>query len=200
MSVESGSGKVFGWFVNMTSVAGLMTWFGISVTYLRFHAGLVAQGYDRSKLPYASKLNPFAAWYAAIACIVVCFVRLLILSLPHVLTDNITISSPAGLFSSRTTGILPPLLRTILCVDRVLFRLLVELTFHTKPFMLFPALYIGSAIWYRCKPIKAVDMDFVTDIKEIEAATYEDPPPRNWVERFWGWLVSEMELVRHTVS
>ena len=75
MGVSEGSGKVFGWFVNMTSVAGLMTWFGISVTYIRFHKGFIAQGFDRSQLPYASKLNPYAAWYAAFMCIVVCFVR-----------------------------------------------------------------------------------------------------------------------------
>ncbi|KAG8678920.1 hypothetical protein FRC09_019416, partial [Ceratobasidium sp. 395] len=29
MSVNSGAGTVFGWFANMTAVAGLMTWFGI---------------------------------------------------------------------------------------------------------------------------------------------------------------------------
>ncbi|KAJ3479841.1 hypothetical protein NLI96_g8777 [Meripilus lineatus] len=55
------------------SIAGLMTWFGISFTYIRFHKGFKVQGYDRSKLPYASKLQPFAAWYAMIACLVICF-------------------------------------------------------------------------------------------------------------------------------
>lgn len=77
MGVKSGSNKVFGWFQNMTSVAGLMTWFGISLTYLRFYAGLKAQGYDRSKLPYVSRLNPYAAWYAVIACPVICFVSVI---------------------------------------------------------------------------------------------------------------------------
>jgi amino acid transporter len=75
MGINAGSGRVFGWFVNMTAVAGLMTWFGISFTYIRFHKGLLAQGYDRSTLPFASKLQPYAAWYAAVACLVVCFVR-----------------------------------------------------------------------------------------------------------------------------
>lgn len=50
-----------------------MTWFGISFTYLRFYAGMKAQGLDRKKLPYSSKLQPYAAWYAAIATIVVSF-------------------------------------------------------------------------------------------------------------------------------
>ena len=74
MGVSTGAGKVFGWFSNMTSIAGLMTWFGIGVTYLRFYAGMKAQRFDRSQLPYASKLQPFAAWYALVFCLVICFV------------------------------------------------------------------------------------------------------------------------------
>ncbi|KAF8219212.1 hypothetical protein L208DRAFT_1342217 [Tricholoma matsutake] len=73
MGVNTGSGKVFGWFANMTSIAGLMCWFGITVTYVRFYAGMKAQGYDRSKLPYASKLQPYAAWYAMVMCLLICF-------------------------------------------------------------------------------------------------------------------------------
>ncbi|KAI0321690.1 amino acid permease [Amylostereum chailletii] len=72
MGVSAGSGKVFGWFTAMTSIAGLMTWFGISVTYIRFYAGLKAHNIDRSTLPFSSRLQPFAAWYCAISCIVVC--------------------------------------------------------------------------------------------------------------------------------
>ncbi|KIY47657.1 hypothetical protein FISHEDRAFT_44970 [Fistulina hepatica ATCC 64428] len=73
MSVSTSAGKVFTWFSNMTSVAGLMTWFGISLTYIRWYAGLKAQGIDRTTLPYYSRLNPYAAWYAMIACLVVSF-------------------------------------------------------------------------------------------------------------------------------
>jgi amino acid transporter len=74
MGTKSGSGKVFTWFANMTSVAGLLTWFGICVTYIRFHKGFISQGFDRSKLPYASVLQPYAAWFGAISCLFICFV------------------------------------------------------------------------------------------------------------------------------
>ena len=91
MGIKSGSGQVFTWFANMTAIAGtltvrllsinmliprigLITWFGISVTYIRFYKGFKAQGFDRSNLPYASALQPYAAWYAAIACFVICLV------------------------------------------------------------------------------------------------------------------------------
>lgn len=72
MGSSSGAGKVFGWFVNMTSISGLITWFGICVTYLRFRKGFVAQGLDSQILPYRNRLQPYAAWYGAIACPVAC--------------------------------------------------------------------------------------------------------------------------------
>jgi amino acid transporter len=80
MGVHSGSGKVFNWFSQMTADAGLMTWFGISYTYIRFYAGMKAQGIDRKTLPFSSPLQPYAAWYGAVGTIVVCFVRVLIRS------------------------------------------------------------------------------------------------------------------------
>lgn len=52
-----------------------MSWFGISLIYIRFHAGMKAQGFNRKDLPYSSPLQPYAAWYAMIWCIIICFVR-----------------------------------------------------------------------------------------------------------------------------
>jgi len=152
MGVQAGSGKVFGWFQNMTAIAGLMTWFGIAVTYIRFHKGFKAQGFDRSILPYASSLNPYAAYYAAFMCPVVC------------------------LFSG---------------FDVFLKGHWASDTFITNylPLMLFPVLYIGSRFYYKCKTVKPMDMDFVSGIKEIEDETYDEPPPRNKLEKFWAWLM-----------
>ncbi|VDB91570.1 unnamed protein product [Peniophora sp. CBMAI 1063] len=73
MGTTAGSGKVFTWFSNMTSIAGLLTWFGICVTYIRFYAGMKAQGIDRTTLPYYTNLQPYAAWYAAIFIVIICF-------------------------------------------------------------------------------------------------------------------------------
>ncbi len=58
----------------VTSIAGLMTWFGICVTYVRFHKGFKVQGFDRATLPYAHSLQHYAAGYAIIACLIICFV------------------------------------------------------------------------------------------------------------------------------
>ncbi|KAF7790736.1 hypothetical protein EIP86_001692 [Pleurotus ostreatoroseus] len=157
MAVSSGAGKVFQWFVNMTSVAGLMSWFAIAVTYVRFYAGMKAQGFDRKTLPYRHWLQPYAAWYALISCLVVNF------------------------FSGWAV-----FLRGNWASD----------TFVTNyfPLMLFPVLFVGARLWWRQGFIKPEDMDFTSGLAEIEASSYDEPPPRNWVERVWSWLVRRSML------
>lgn len=72
MAVVSGPGKVFNWFSSMTSIAGLMSWFGITITYLRFYQGLKTQGIDRRTLPFYTRFQPYAAWYGCCATFFVC--------------------------------------------------------------------------------------------------------------------------------
>jgi len=152
MGVSAGSGKVFGWFANMTAVAGLMTWFGIAVTYIRFYAGVKAQGLDRTKFPYYSKLQPYAAWYSAISCLLIC----LFSGWAVFLKDNWNTA-----------------------------------TFVTNyiPLILFPIFYIGAKWWKRTPIVSASEMDFQSGLAEIEADTYDEPPPRNNWEKFWQWLM-----------
>ena len=57
MSLSKGAAQVFNWLANLTACAGLVTWAGICFTYIRFHAGMKAQGIDRKTLPYHSILN-----------------------------------------------------------------------------------------------------------------------------------------------
>ncbi|KAI0344518.1 amino acid permease [Trametopsis cervina] len=152
MGVASGAGHVFTWFSNMTSVAGLMSWFGISVIYIRFHAGMKAQGFDRSTLPFRSPFQPFAAWYSAAFALLVCILS----------------GWEVFLHDSWSTS-----------------------TFITNyiPLALFPILYIGARVWKRCSFIEPQDMDFVTGLDIVEAASFEEPVPRNWGEKVWAWLM-----------
>jgi len=152
MGINAGSGKVFGWFQNLTAIAGLMTWFGICVTYIRFYKGFKLQGFDRATLPYASRFQPYAAWYGAIACPIICF-----------------FSGFAVFIKGRWD----------------------TATFVTNylPLILFPILYVGALFYFKTRPVAPEDMDFVSGLKEIEADTYDEPPPKNWVEKFWGWLM-----------
>ncbi|KAK0246047.1 amino acid permease [Armillaria nabsnona] len=152
MGVNEGSGKVFGWFANMTAVAGLMTWFGICLTYIRFYQGLKVQGYDRSKMPFAVRFQPFPAWYGMIASLVICFLSGWNVFLRDAWAQDVFVT-------------------------------------NYFPLMLFPVLYLGAKFYYKVPYVKAKDMDFVTNIAEIEAETYDEPVPRNKAEAFWQWLM-----------
>jgi len=55
--------------------------------------------------------------------------------------------------------------------------------------MLFPAFYICAKAWTRVPIVSAEEMDFVSGLDQIEADTYDEPPPRNKWEAFWQWLV-----------
>jgi amino acid transporter len=47
LNVGNNTSVVFGWFVNITTVAGLIGWAVIELTYLRLYSGLQVQGYSR---------------------------------------------------------------------------------------------------------------------------------------------------------
>ncbi|KAI0788209.1 amino acid permease [Fomes fomentarius] len=165
MTVSNSAGRVFNWFVNMTSVSGLLTWSGISLTYLRFYKGFKMQGFDRATLPYRAPFQPYAAWWGLIMSLLICF------------------------FSGWSV-----FLRGHWSTD----------TFVTNylPFAMFPVLYVGARWYYRSPLIQPQHMDFISGLKEIEADTYDEPPPRNKAERFWQWLEScyEFEIdARHAV-
>jgi len=152
MGVKSGPGLIFIYLSEMTSIAGLLTWFGISVTYLRFYEGMKVQCYDRTKLPYYHKYQPFAAWYAVCS---ISFIMLL---------------SGWAVFLRGNWHI-----STFITNYLALF--------------LFPILYLGARIYYQEGPKKPLEMDFITNINEIEADTYDELPPRNIAEAFWQWLI-----------
>ncbi|EXJ82961.1 AAT family amino acid transporter [Capronia epimyces CBS 606.96] len=63
MSVSEGAAKVFAWFINLGTIAVLLTWCSISVAYLRFRQALARQGVDRNTLPYKSPFQPYTAWF-----------------------------------------------------------------------------------------------------------------------------------------
>ncbi|KAI0690485.1 amino acid permease/ SLC12A domain-containing protein [Cytidiella melzeri] len=63
MNTSSSAEVVFNWLVNLSTVAGFFSWLGMNVTYLFFYRGMKAQGFDRTKLIYHSKLQPWLSYW-----------------------------------------------------------------------------------------------------------------------------------------
>ena len=61
---ESASGAtVFSWLVNITGVAGFISWTCIGISHLAFMRALRAQGISRDSLPYKAMWQPWFSWY-----------------------------------------------------------------------------------------------------------------------------------------
>lgn len=73
MVVNNNASVVFGWFVNITTVAGLIGWIVIQVTYLRFYNGLAKQGISRDELPYKSPFQPYVAYVTLLMVVLIIF-------------------------------------------------------------------------------------------------------------------------------
>lgn len=68
LSMFFGSGKIFIWLVNISSLSGFIAWLGIAVSHYRFRKAYVLQGNDLASLPYKSKLYPFGPIFTLLLC------------------------------------------------------------------------------------------------------------------------------------
>lgn len=63
LNVSNKGSTVFNWFVNISSITGLITWDVILITYARFYQGLKYNGIDRDTLPYKAPFQPYATYF-----------------------------------------------------------------------------------------------------------------------------------------
>lgn len=63
LNESSSGGVVFDWFVNISGVAGFISWTCIGISHIAFMKACDAQGISRSTLPYIAPLQPYFTWY-----------------------------------------------------------------------------------------------------------------------------------------
>ena len=66
-----GEGAAYTWLVNISGMAGFLTWIGIAICHYRFRRAFKAQGRSLSELPYKAALFPFGPILALLLCIIV---------------------------------------------------------------------------------------------------------------------------------
>jgi amino acid transporter len=62
----SGASVAFGWLVNITTVAALISWVVLAGAYLRMYYAFKVQGRSRDELVYKSPLQPYISWFTLI--------------------------------------------------------------------------------------------------------------------------------------
>ncbi|KAB5577576.1 arginine permease [Coniochaeta sp. 2T2.1] len=66
LNLSTQGGQAFDWLLNITAVAGLITWSNISLCHIMFMRAMAAQNIPRSTLPYLAPLQPYLAYYGLI--------------------------------------------------------------------------------------------------------------------------------------
>ena len=52
-----------------------------------------------------------------------------------------------------------------------------------------PFVRVGWKLVKRTHFMRADEMDFLSGLEEVEAASYDEPPPKNFVERVWRTIM-----------
>jgi amino acid transporter len=63
LNESASGGEVFNWFVNISGVAGFISWTCIGISHIAFMRACEAQGIDRQTLPYVAPFQPWFTWY-----------------------------------------------------------------------------------------------------------------------------------------
>lgn len=66
-----GSGQVYFWLLNASSLGGFIAWLGIAISHYRFRKAYVMQGHDIKQLPYIAKGYPYAPLIAFALCLII---------------------------------------------------------------------------------------------------------------------------------
>ena len=75
LNCSANSAKVFGYFVNVVSILGLLTWICILVTHIYFMRALKAQGIDRDTLVYKAPFQPYGSYISLGFCILIALIK-----------------------------------------------------------------------------------------------------------------------------
>ncbi|KAK3671139.1 lysine permease [Recurvomyces mirabilis] len=71
LNESASGGEVFNWFVNITGVAGFISWTCIGISHIAFMRALKARGVSRDTLPYKAMGQPWFTWYGIIFNVII---------------------------------------------------------------------------------------------------------------------------------
>jgi amino acid transporter len=75
LNLSNSGGTVFEWLLNISSVAGFITWSLINLSHIRFMSALKTRNVSRDVLPYKAMWQPWFAWYGFFFCVLIIFTQ-----------------------------------------------------------------------------------------------------------------------------
>lgn len=71
LNLSSGGGEVFTWLLNITGIAGFISWCCISICHLVFMRAVRARGISRDSLAFRAPMQPYLTVYGLFFCVLI---------------------------------------------------------------------------------------------------------------------------------
>lgn len=75
LNLSSGAATVFDWLLNISSVAGFITWANINLSHICFMRALASRNISRDVLPYKALWQPWYAYYGLFFNVLICLTQ-----------------------------------------------------------------------------------------------------------------------------
>ncbi|CAN3370685.1 lysine/arginine permease Can1p [Diutina catenulata] len=75
LAVSNSGQEAFDWLLNISALAGLISWGGIAFAHIRFMQILKHRGISRDSLPFKAKFMPYGTYYAFTCIFILVFVQ-----------------------------------------------------------------------------------------------------------------------------
>ena len=75
MNVADDSKIVFGYFVNLVTMFGLLTWISLLVSHIHFRRARIAQGVTDAEMPFLAPLGSAGSWGALAFCVLLAITK-----------------------------------------------------------------------------------------------------------------------------
>ncbi|QKX60740.1 uncharacterized protein TRUGW13939_07886 [Talaromyces rugulosus] len=75
MNLSDNGATVFNWFMNISSVAGFISWSSLNGCHIAFMRALKARNVSRDVLPYKAMWQPYFAWYGLFFNVLIIFTQ-----------------------------------------------------------------------------------------------------------------------------
>ena len=75
MNVSDDSKIVFGYFVNLVTIFGLLTWISLLISHIYFRRARIAQGVTDAEMPYVAPLGSAGSWGALAFCVLLAITK-----------------------------------------------------------------------------------------------------------------------------
>ncbi|KFA77616.1 hypothetical protein S40288_10304 [Stachybotrys chartarum IBT 40288] len=97
MNVNTTSGQVFNWLVNLVNTAAFISWIGCPVASIRFQKAFKLQGCNKDDLTYSSRLQPLASYIFIVVFCLLCLINGFEVFLPNSWSVSAFLSSYIGI-------------------------------------------------------------------------------------------------------